>query len=222
MNDESKKEVEKTTEEIDSTPEKETESIGEDTPKTDVDEKVELTKEELEKLKKKAADFDGLTKKLQLEKLKKRESSEEEAGEVTEKLSQLEAEIQSLKAEKINENLEKAYHEFVDENPWASDDEYFSKIAENFNAEGLTSKEDLVSALRIKAISLFPKKYEEYKEHAIKAKVLAEKENLSIGDGGGSGDINRAGEDREKTDSQFEALKKRFNDSLPERYKIKK
>lgn len=189
---------------------------GDDTPKTETPEeaeKVEIEKLKLEKLEKKATDFDGLIEKQRLAKLEKKEQKPIADDDVQNKLAELQAEVNSFKAEKANDNLKEAYQEFVKECPWAVSDEYFNKISENFSADGLTSKEGIIAKLRATTINLFPVEFSQHKEKEIKAKVLAEAASINAGGGSGNGN-NDAAKGKEIIDP-LAKLKERFNSSLP-------
>lgn len=186
---------------------------GDDTPKTDAPKEVPLTPEEIAKLKKKADDFDGLIEKQRLSKLEKKEVKPVADDDVQNKIAELQAELNSFKADKANDNLKEAYQDFVKECPWATSDEYFNKISENFSADGLTSKEGIIAKLKATTINLFPVEYSQHKEKEIKAKALAEASQISAGGGSGNG-VNNTAKDREVIDP-LAKLKERFNSSLP-------
>lgn len=199
--------------------EKETPVIVDGTTKTDIIEeakKVEVEETELEKLRKKAADFDGLVEKQRLAKLDKKESKPVADDDVQNKLAELQAEINSFKADKSNETLKEAYQEFVKENPWATDDKYFNKISENFSADGLTSKDGITAKLRAITINLFPTEFSQHKEKEIKAKALAEAAQINAGGGSGTSN-NTAAKGEEKVDP-LQKLKDRYNSTLPKGY----
>ena len=193
--------------------------IVDDTTKTNIIEeakKVEVEETELEKLRKKAADFDGLVEKQRLAKLDKKESKPVADDDVQNKLAELQAEINSFKAEKTNDILKEAYQDFVKENPWATADEYFNKISENFSADGLTSKDGITAKLRAITINLFPTEFSQHKEREIKAKALAEAAQINAGGGSGTSN-NTAAKGEEKVDP-LQKLKDRYNSTLPKGY----
>ena len=185
-------------------PGEENPETGDDTPKTEVTEevkKVEIEESELTKLKKKAEDFDGIIEKQRLAKLDKKEVKPVAADDVQNKITELEAEVKSFKAEKANDNLKEAFQEFTKECPWATADEYFNKISENFDASGLTSKEGIIAKLKATTINLFPVEYSQHKEKEIKSKALAEAANINIGTGGGASNNNpNAKDNKPKTE----------------------
>lgn len=189
---------------------------GDDTPKTETPEEAPLTQEEIEKLKKKAADFDGLIEKQRLAKLEKKEVKPVADDDVQNKIAELQAEINSFKADKANDNLAEAFKEFTKECPWATSDEYFNKISDNFDASGLTTKEGLVSKLKAVTINLFPVEYSQHKEKEIKSRALAEASKINVGSGGASGS-NPDAKDTGKIDP-LAKLKERFNSTLPKGY----
>lgn len=186
--------------------EKETPVIVEDTTKTDITEevkKVEVEETELEKLKKKAADFDGLVEKQRLAKLNKSETPKTDDA-ILKQLEENNARLANLEKEKADNALTEAYKEFTTEMPWANSDEYFNKISDSFSSEGLTKKEEYVSKLRALAIANFPEKFAAYEEQKIKSKVLADATNITNGGGSGaSSNVINNSSNKPKTEQEL-------------------
>ena len=173
-------------------------------PVDDVEEKVELSKAELERLQKKAGDFDGLVEKQRLAKLQKSEVTPVGDDEVKQKLEEISTELNSLKAEKANDNLTEAFKEFSKENPWAVIEErFFNEISKDFSTDGLKTKEELVSKLRAITISKFPNEYSTHKEKEIKSKALAEAALINAGGGSGPSNNEAARTDNKKTEEDL-------------------
>ena len=174
---------------------------------------VEPTKEEIALWKKKSEDFDGLTNKLKLDKLAKKEETPKTDDEIKAKLDEVNARLANIEKEKADNSLTEAFKEFSTEMPWAIGDEYFDTISKDFSSEGLTKKEEIVSKLKALAISKFPDKFTEYEGNKIKSKVLAEASQINAGSGGGASN-NETAKGQEVVDP-LAKLKERFNSSLP-------
>lgn len=155
------------------------------------DEKVVLTKEEFEKLNKKASDFENSIELKRLAKLNEREQPTKsvDEDEVKGKLSALENELSSLRASQYNNNLREAYKDFVREYPWTDSDEVFSKIKENFKVDGADSKDELLKRLKSATQIAFPTEFEKHLEDKIKARVLSEGGHSNNGGSAPSADI---------------------------------
>ena len=202
---------------------------GDGTPKTEgkVEEKVEdfapLSKEETEKLLKKANDFDGIIEKQRLDKLSKKEpeKNNEPNDEISKKLAELQAEVNSFKVDKSNESLGDAYKEFSRDFPWANSDEYFNKISEGFSMDGLSSKESVLAKLKATAINLFPTEYTQHEEKKLKSKILAENSKIALGGAGSSSYEIKNIEGGNNEDPHLVKLKERFNSSLPKGFSSK-
>lgn len=138
-------------------------------------EEVTLSKEDFEKLQKKAQDFENSIVLKRLNKLKNETPEGENKDELIEKFTALEKKLESLQQTTFNSNLTNAYQEFIKDNPWANDDSKFEKIKENFNSVGTETKEELLSKFKSAAQTSFPSDYEKHLEEKIKAKVLSEK-----------------------------------------------
>lgn len=182
---------------------------GDDTPKTDAPEEETLSKEEIEKLKKKAADFDGLVEKQRLAKLNKQSEAPKTDEAILKQLEENNARLAILEKEKADNALTEAYKEFTTEMPWANGDEYFDKISADFSGEGLTKKEEFVSKLKALAISKFPAKFAEYEGNKLKAKVLAEASNINAG-GGSSATNNEIAQNANKQKTDEEKMKEKM------------
>ena len=218
------KEMEKETPEGNGQPEEKTTEPVDDTTKTEgngkenVEEKVEISKSELEKLQKYKADFDGIIEKKRLEKLSKTSEQKPVEGddELKNELNNLRNEIQSIRAEKSVENLKAAYQEFSKDLPWATSEEYFNKISENFSTDGLNSKEAIMSKLKAVTIDLFPEEYAKHKEAEIKSKALAEANKINVAGNFGGG--SNAGAKDGINNDPLAKLKERFASTLPKGY----
>lgn len=164
------------------------------------------TKEQWEKVQKKAQDFDGIIEKKRLEKLSKKEAKpEEKSGEESEedKAKQTAEEIienarkvaeqtaleilGKARKEDYETNLAGAYKDFLKENPWADSDEVISNISKNFNPTGIVKKEDLLAKLEIAAQHTYPAEYKKVYQDRIRAEILAEESLINAGEGGGAG-----------------------------------
>ena len=226
MEESKKEEVEETTNQSDSTDENKDKNQEEDTSqnnedsKEQEDEKVTLTKSELEKLQKKAKDFDGIIQKQKLEKFKKTEQKEKKDDSDNketdeEKIARLAKEevqkiFQQERAGTYEKNLGEALGDFLKENEWANNDGIIDKISENFSSDGAVSREDILVKLKNSARDNFPTEYEQSLEMKIKAKILAEKSNIDTGAGGGSSEpnnkvdtTNATAEDKRLADKYF-------------------
>lgn len=186
---------------------------GGDTPKTEVPEEAPLTLEEIEKLKKKAADFDGLVEKQRLAKLNKANEVPKTDDAILKKLEENNARLALLEKEKSDNALTEAYKEFSTEMPWANSDEYFDKISADFSPEGLTKKEEFVSKLKALAISKFPDKFSEFELNKVKSKALAEASNINAG-GGSSISNNEIAQNANKQKTEQELMKERLGSLL--------
>lgn len=222
--EEAKKKVDTTTTQENAS----TEEIKETTPKVEVTtevvvEKVEISKEELEKLQKKADDFDGIIKKKRLEKLSGKdkqttvvennqdqtaldadyitEIAREEARKVTGEL------LAGVNKDTFEKNLEEAYHVFIRENKWADDDEVISTISAEFKPGTALTVEDLVKKLDATALSTFPDKFKKHVEEKIKANIYAQSNAIAVG-GAGSG-VGQSGA-KSDTDVQITEEDKRL------------
>lgn len=204
-----KEEEKKTLNENDHSDKKNPEDEGEKS-----NEEVQLTPEEIAKLKKKAADFDGMVERQRLAKLNKKDEDSNKGDEdVKATLKEINEKLAIIEREKAESALREAYKEFSTSMPWANDSEYFDKISEEFSHDGSTSKEVLVSKLKAIAISKFPDKYSEFEEKKIKSKVLADTTNINNGSGGVGGK-NEAGEDVNKKQTQEEQIKAKMSSLL--------
>lgn len=162
-----------------------------DQPGEPGEDKVVLSKEEFEKLNKKASDFENSVELKRLAKLGQQQPENNLAGEdeIKGKLSSLENELASMKANQFNESLREAYKDFVKEYPWTDSDEVFSKIKENFKAEGSGSKDELFNRLKSATQIAFPTEFEKHLEDKIKARVMSDGKLLNNGGSAPSADI---------------------------------
>jgi hypothetical protein len=204
---ESKKEVEETTIPTDSPETKETTQPADGTaPTTDTaeEEQVTIPKSQLEKISKKAADFDGLINsnrgKKMLDKLKAKQPEDDDgAGEYRqpevdiEEVSAVAARVAEETANKIllsgrqdefKQNLNSAYDEWIAENPWANDDGVMQDVISNLRPATSAKKEDLLNELDRAALLAHPRLYKESIENKIKSKILVEQSRIDVGSGG--------------------------------------
>jgi hypothetical protein len=198
------KEVDTTTNQNASTDETKTEEPKVDTPENPEDEKVTLSKKELEDLKKRALDYD---RSIELKRLKKLEEkgefkTPEDKDELNSRIEKIEQELTAQKANTFNSNLTEAYRAFVSDNPWANDDAKFDKIKENFNSVGTETKDELQLKLKIAAQTAFPTEYEKHLEDKIKSNLFKDKSNMNTNSAAGSGDILHKEDDAVKTEEQ--------------------
>lgn len=222
MLDESKKDEELTSTQIDSTEDEQTQNPAEDTAlQTDNSESQEEytppTPEEYQRLKKKAEDFDRSIELKRLSKLEKKSgtTTTELPKEIIEKLNEMEQKIASIATAKQNSNLTEAYKEFVKENKWADSDEVFSKISEAYNGDNspANSKEELIKKLERAAVNVDPIQYRKSIEDRVQSRIMADNQNISAGNiGGGSGNGKTMVSSKKLTAEQIELAKKCGND----------
>jgi hypothetical protein len=203
MSNESKKEAEeKSANQSDSTDEKKDKNQEDDTSSKNEDSKeqgVTLTKEEHEKLQKKAEDFDGIIEKQRLEKLrKKEEKSETTEGETKIDTSvvkdMIQQEIQKVNVSVYNRNLEQALKKFSEGNKWA--ETKIDDITDSFDPGNALTEEDILAKLELTAQTTYPVEYKSAMESKIKSEILAEKSNIDAGDSGtGGGSVNKDAEE---------------------------
>jgi len=183
----------KNTEEITS----DQENVSPEDKKTEV---IEISTKELEDLKKKAADFDGIIEKKRLQALAKREeksmpvdkaeTSEIDEDAIIERAKNEAREVatkifQDNNRQSYDENLTKAYQQVKANLKWIDDDEIIANIAKEFRPGNSLSVEDLAKRLEVTAANLYPDKYKSSLEESIKAKVLAQDANIQIAGGAG-------------------------------------
>lgn len=218
-NKESKQEVvDKTTNQNAPTDETKTEEKKGDTPEVPSDETVTLSKKELEVLKKKAEDFERSVELKRLAKLEKKETPESK-NELATRLETLEQEIAAQKANTFNSGLTEAYRTFVNDNPWANDDEKFDKIKEKFSAVGTETKEELLAKMKLAAQTAFPTEYEKHLEDKIKAEVYKDKANSNPG-GNAAPATNLHKDTKEKTSE--DKMKERMGDLFNKNFKLRR
>lgn len=213
-NKESKQEVvEETTNQTAPADEKKTEETKVDTPENPEDEKVTLSKKELEDLKKRADDFNRSVELKRLKKLEEKGEIKTETGDdVKDEIAKLREEISTFKANTYNSNLTEAYRQFVSEHPWANDDSKFDKIKESFNSVGTENKDELFSKLKSAAQMAFPQEYEKHLEEKIKANLFKDKSNLnSNGAAGAATNLHTDNKEKTAEEKQKERLAGLFN-----------
>jgi len=217
-NKESKQEVvEETTNQTAPTDETKTEEKKADTPESPEEEKVTLTKKELEDLKKRA---DDNNRSIELKRLKKLEErgviKTDVSDDVKDEITKLREELSAFKTQSFNTNLSEAYREFVKENPWANDDSKFDKIKENFNSVGTESKEELFSKLKSAAQGAFPEDYERHLEEKLKAKILSSKTIDNSNGGASSAEILHKDTNQKSPEEKMkEKMAALFKKSIP-------
>lgn len=206
-------------------------NAGETTPPTNEggeghgDDYIPPTKEEYEKIRKKATDFDGLLEKQRLQRLagkeeeKKEEKKEEatviDANAIKEIVAQqVQSALSGINKTKSDESLKDVYREFIQDNPWADNDEVIADISKNFQRGDVVEKDQLRAKLNVAAQSSFPGEYNKALEDKIKAKLLAEQSTIDAGDAGGGGSAVNKGDETKKapTPEQIAFAKKCGND----------
>jgi hypothetical protein len=219
---EEKKEVinkeveEETTVQDDQPEEKKTDIESDETEKKneDVEEEVlfekdgkKFTAKELETLRLKAKDFDGIIEKRRLEKLSSKNKPEEkkviienkDGEDETVPLSKVQEMIDKAVSEKIlganiearDKNLSEAYSEFLKEHSWANSDEVMEKMKEHFSDGGQISKEGLLTRLKLAAQNAFPEEYVKVIEEKAKARVHLQEIQINAGDSGGGSSVKK-------------------------------
>lgn len=180
------------------------------------DEVVQLSKEEYEKLKKKADDFEGIIAKRRLEKLNKsNEAKNNESSVDPEDIKEIiresvQSEFQKLNQKMYEENLTQAYKQFISENQWADNDEVISKISEAFNPGDSLTVNHLVNRLKMAAQNTFPEEYEKAQRAKIEKEILAQKNNISAGDiSSGVGQSSFVEKDKNQQKSERKFFKKK-------------
>ena len=208
--EESKEEVEQTTTEENSTQENNDNqsTVDETTQKNEAGEEQEEwtppTREEFEKLQKKATDFDGIIEKQRLQKLQKKEEAVTTATEINEEKKEEEPKIdlnnideiverkmqeklQEIGQQKTNDLMRDVYKEFIKENPWADSDQVIETIGQRLDTKGATTSEQLRARLDAAAQMAHPIEFKKSYEDSIRRKLLADQDALNAGDGGGGG-----------------------------------
>jgi hypothetical protein len=203
-NKEAKNDADTTANQTAPTGEQKTEEKKGDTPEVPGDETVTLSKKELETLQKKAKDFEDSIVLKNLKKLQERGESKtpDSKDELNARLETLEQEIAAQKANTFNSGLTEAYRSFVNDNPWANDDEKFDKIKEKFSAVGTETKEELLAKMKLAAQTAFPTEYEKHLEDKIKAEVFKDKANSNPGGSAAPATNLHKDEDLTKTEEQ--------------------
>jgi hypothetical protein len=169
------------------------------------DEIVQISKTELEKLNKKASDFDGIAEKLRIEKLQARTApktdalngANEDAAAIAKKAAE-EAVAEILRKEgtsRFQESLTSAYKEFVEAHPWANDDTIMAEISDSFDPGKAFTKDDLLKKMEATALSLHPQKFREHIEAQTKARIQAEMHQAAVGGAGGASSVPSMSQD---------------------------
>lgn len=178
-------------------------SVVETTQKTqpaEVEEEV-ISKKELEDLRKKAADYEGMIQKKRLEKLAKKQDQKPIENQYLESDPELlleaareegrkaaEETFRKMNQQGYESNLQIAYSTWVKNNPWADDDSIVSEISKHFDPGANHDINSIISQLDRAALLAYPDKYKKFIEDKTKAEVLAQGNVLAVGAAGsGSG-----------------------------------
>jgi hypothetical protein len=202
------------------------------------EEKVSVSKKEFENLKKKAEDFEKSTKLKQILKFKdkilnnddfNKESKDDDnnnnnnnvdveeiarrvAEETTSKL------LLSSQKKEFGENLEKAFSKFLDDNPWAEDEEITQKISENFKPGKSVSEEDILAGLETAAAITYPMAYKEAIAMKERSKILVQSNNIDLGDAGSVNSLGGKTKTSKQISKEDQAIADRFFGGDVERY----
>lgn len=233
-------EVDKTTVQSDSAEEKnDTDQQEDDTSQKTDDQKdeetVTLSKKELETLRKKATDFDGIIEKNRLAKLAGKDKSKEKTEENSDEYSGLSPEeiiekakeearlivsqtlAESKKAE-YEGNLSTAYREWLTDNKWADKDDVIEAISGKFSPSSSVTVQDLKKQLDKAARDAFPDEFEKAYTSRIKAKILAEEGNIDAGDMGGGTTTKTVGAGAKSISKEDQKIADKYFDGNVERY----
>ncbi len=204
----------------------------------DGEEMVSVSKAYFDKMKQRAEDFEKSTKLRRILKFKnqanpdrddsKSDDSDEDdyqednKADIIEQAKQAAVEeasrimLQSNKKE-FDENLSKAYGEWIKTNPWADSDDIAQELSKGFSTGGKSDVESIVAALDSAALKIFPNLYKDSMEKRIRARLLARENDIDVGNGGGS-----SSEQNSATTKQYSKKDKevadRFFDGNVERY----
>ena len=158
------------------------------------EEQVTLSKKDLEKLEKKAQDFDNS---IILKKFAKQESKEEKVVEenketftMKEAEEMMDRKLRGQNKEAYESNIGEAYQEFVKANKWAADTNVMDRISGAFNPGASVTKEELVAKLSIVAQSEFPIEFNKAQEEKMRSRILVENKDIDAGDFGGGSSVN--------------------------------
>lgn len=203
-----------------------TDQVGENNPSGEgQDEKVTISKKELEILQKKSEDFERSIELKRLAKLNKTETnnggqkSDEVISELVEKVDKLTQEIEGTRTIQKNQALQEAYKEFVGEYKFANNEQVFSKISESFSIDGLNTKQEIFDRLKAIAISKFPSEVEKAIADKVKSKAFAEVSNINTGGGAGGASENAFAKGGE---TEEEKIAKSFYKNFPPGFAINK
>lgn len=196
---------------------------GDDTPpKTDADlddaeknkepEMISVSKNEYEKISKKATDFDGIIEKQRIEKLSKKEEKQplpSGDGVKPEDLARLVDEAVDKRMAGVNktiyeDNLGKAYKDFIKDHPWANSDEIIGSISEKFSPDSTLTADQLKIKLERVAEDIYPDQVKKAREDKIKSDLALQDQKLKAGDLlGGSSDKTEKKSDEQKPKKFF-------------------
>lgn len=192
----------------------------------DSEEKVELSKSELEKLQNKARDFDAI-----IEKKKKKEfigdlSGEQpkiDVDEIVEKTRQsVLAEIENREREKnsvaYKENLAKAADKIIDTYKFLNAED-LKVLSQEFNPGESVREEELFSKLDAIIKVKFASKYEAQLKNKMQKEILADEMASNLG---GLGSSTSTPAEEHKSLTEEDKMKDRYNNSLPKRFQFNK
>lgn len=210
--DESKTKVEDTTTQTDSTEEvkTETQEVATTTQKTEEsDEQVTISKAELEKIQKKAKDFDGIVsgnkgKKL-IDKFKQKTDEDDDGGYQNQgvDLDEIRSEVMrvaeetalrvagSVRQDEFKTNVISASEEWLKDNPWAEDDNVFKAVVENIKPTNSTNRDDILAELDRASLLAHPSLYMKHKEEKIRSQILSEQHRIDVGSGGSAPSVRK-------------------------------
>jgi len=176
------------------------------------------TKDEWEKIQKKAEDFEKSVELKRLAKLEKKDFSSTENENQNDMLSQVReegerilSELKNVVAQKQTDTLRDVYKEFISEHKWADSDETFQQISDDFDPGTSVNKDELLAKLKGVAMNKFPVQYQK----AVENKIAAKAQQINAGDIGGGGSVQKDFADDNKkqlTPEQIEIAKKCGND----------
>jgi len=211
------------------------EATTQKTQPTEVEEEV-ISKKELEDLRKKAADYEGMIEKKRLEKLAKRQAPAPQANynpdtdpdlllEAAREEGRKAAEetFRQMNQQGYENNLQIAYSTWVKNNPWADDDSIVSEISKHFDPGAKNDVSSIIAQLDRAALLAYPDKYKKFIEDKTKAEILAQGNILSVGAAGsGSGQVTQKS-DTVITDKDKDMAERFFGGDINRylKYKVK-
>jgi hypothetical protein len=214
--------------------------VEDTTPKNEEgegEEKVEVSKKELELLEKDSKDLHGIFDARRKKKLAGLNNDDDDLGapapdedavgklpsEFEERLAMLEKEQEEIKKrnkEIFIANLDNAYKRIKKAHPWATTDENIEALSKNVHYADAITEDQIYAKLEGAIRNTFPKQYEKSIEENIKKKVLEESNLINAGDiAGGSGAPLGA---IEVEDAKLKATQERLSRDLPPGFSAKK